>query len=189
MNTSTIQRLLAGGALLTVAGCGGVAATNASTSSAPAGTAQSPTASVTIASATVTGHGVVLVGGSNGMTLYEFDMDTPGSNTSACTGGCVTTWPPLTVPAGTTPTAASGITGQLGTFVRSDGKGTQVTYNGHPLHFYSGDTKPGDGNGNYPHWSSVPVSGGAAAAPTSAAAGNPYHSSAGTPTPSNPYGY
>lgn len=173
-------RLSAGATLLAIAACGGAAAGTAPTTGGSA--AQPASASVTVASATLSGHGTVLVSGSNGMTLYEFDEDTPGSNTSACTGGCESTWPPLTVPAGTTPTAASGIPGQLGSFTLSDGHGIQVTYNGHPLHFYSGDTKSGDANGNYPHWSSVPASsGGAAAAPTA--------TSAGAASPSNPYGY
>ena len=117
------RRLAAGAALLAVAGCGGAAAGNASSSSGgstrPSRRHRAPPSTA----ATVTGHGTVLVGGSNGMTLYMFDMDTPGSNTSACTGGCISTWPPLTVPAGTTPTAASGISGQLGTFTRADGQG------------------------------------------------------------------
>ncbi len=183
MNQLTIARRLAAGAtLVAVAGCGGTAAatTNAGSGST---TTQPAATSTTIAVATVTGHGSVLVGGSNGMTLYIFDMDTPGTNTSACTGGCLSTWPALTVPAGTTPTAASGITGQLGTFTRADGTGIQVTYNGHPLHFYSGDTKPGDANGNYPHWSSIPATGsGGGAAPTATPAVT-------SPKASNPYGY
>jgi predicted lipoprotein with Yx(FWY)xxD motif len=182
VNTTIIGRLFGGAALLTIAACGSAAASSAgSTSSGSA--AQPASSSVTVASASVSGHGTVLVGGSNGMTLYQFDEDIPGSHTSACTGGCISTWPPLTVPAGTTPTAASGVTGQLSSFTLSDGHGIQVTYNGHPLHFYSGDTKPGDSNGNYPHWSSVPAtSGGAGAAPTATPAG------AGA-TPTNPYGY
>ena len=171
-------RIVAGAALLTIAACGGAAAGNAS--SGAGATAQPASSSVTVASASVSGHGTVLVGGSNGMTLYQFDQDTPGSGTSACTGGCISTWPPLTVPAGTTPTAGPGITGQLGTFTRTDGHGIQVTYNGHPLHFYSGDTKPGDANGNYPHWSSIPVTAGGATVPTA----TPAAASA-----TNPYGY
>ncbi len=181
MRTTIIRRVLSGAALLTVAGCGGAAATGSSSSGG--GSTQAPQASVTVKAATVSGKGSVLVAGSNGMTLYVFDKDTPGSNMSACTGGCASTWPPLTVPAGTTPTAASGIAGTWGTFTRSDGLGVQVTHNGMPLHFYSGDTKPGDANGNYPHWSSVPATAsGAGAAPTATAASN-------NASPSNPYGY
>jgi predicted lipoprotein with Yx(FWY)xxD motif len=164
------RRITAGAALLAIAGCGGAADTGG------AGATSAPAAGTTIASATISGHGVDLVAGSNGMTLYEFAMDVAGSGTSACTGSCETTWPPLTVPSGTTPTAASGITGQLGTITLTDGKGTEVTYNGKPLHFYSGDTKAGDANGNYPEWSSVPVSGSGAATGT-------------TPSASPRYGY
>lgn len=40
----------------------------------------------------------------------------------------------------------------LKTITRDDGS-TQVTYNGMPLHFYKGDTAPGDMNGHYPGWS------------------------------------
>ncbi|MDQ6856786.1 MAG: hypothetical protein M3Z57_06915 [Candidatus Dormibacteraeota bacterium] len=183
MHQFTIRRRLAiGASLFAVAGCGGAVASNTGSGAGSTAT-QAPASSTTIAAAPVSGHGSVLVGGSNGMTLYMFDMDTVGSNSSACSGGCISTWPPLTVPAGTTPTAASGISGQLGTFTRTDGKGTQVTYNGHPLHFYSGDTKPGDANGNYPHWSSIPATaGGAGAAPTATPAGS-------GASPSNPYGY
>ena len=35
----------------------------------------------------------------------------------------------------------------LATFTRSDGHGTQVTYNGLPLYTYTGDSKPGDAKG------------------------------------------
>ena len=183
MRTITIRLATMAGAALAIAGCGSAAAV--ATNSAGGGAAtQAPQASVTVASATVSGHGVVLVAGFNKMTLYQFDEDVAASGTSACTGGCISTWPPLTVPSGTTPTASTGIAGTWGTLTRSDGKGVQVTYNGRPLYFYSGDTKPGDANGNYPHWSSVSVtSGGAAAAPTTAAAPT---KAAGT---SNPYGY
>jgi predicted lipoprotein with Yx(FWY)xxD motif len=177
MRKTTIRLAAATGAALGLAGCGGATTVATNTTGGSAAT-QSAGSSVTVASATVSGHGLVLVAGFNKMTLYQFDMDVAGSGTSACTGGCIATWPPLTVPSGTTPTAATGITGQWGTLTRPDGKGVQVMYNGRPLYFYSGDTKPGDATGNYPHWSSVSAtSGGAAAAPTTAA---------GT---SNPYGY
>ena len=96
--------------------------------------------------------GTILVAASSNHTVYTFDSDTPG--VSKCSGGCATTWPPLTVPAGTTPTAGPGVTGQLGTITRSDGS-LQVTYKGMPLYFFHSDAKAGDTMGNYTGWSLV----------------------------------
>jgi predicted lipoprotein with Yx(FWY)xxD motif len=89
------------------------------------------------------------------MTVYTFTHDTKGSGTSACTAGCLQRWPALTVPSGTTPTAGDGVTGTLGTITRPDDGSTQVTYNGLPLYFFSGDAAPGDANGVYPNWEAV----------------------------------
>ena len=105
--------------------------------------------------ATVGTVGTLVVASSNGMTLYTFDKDVANSGTSACTGGCIAKWPALTVPAGSTPTAASGITGKLGTITRADDGTLQVTYNGKPLYFFSGDKAAGDSNGIYTGWSAV----------------------------------
>jgi predicted lipoprotein with Yx(FWY)xxD motif len=88
---------------------------------------------------------------SRGFTLYIFANDTAGSGTSACTGGCATAWPPLTVTGGAT--AGEGVAGELGSITRDDGS-TQVTYNGLPLYFFASDTAPGDTNGAaIPNWS------------------------------------
>ncbi|HTG46693.1 MAG TPA: hypothetical protein VK646_03460 [Actinomycetota bacterium] len=79
----------------------------------------------------------------DGRTLYLFESDS--GTTSNCTGSCAATWPALTV--GGQPTAAAGLNASmLGTATRSDGA-TQVTYNGHPLYVYSGDTAAGQTNG------------------------------------------
>jgi predicted lipoprotein with Yx(FWY)xxD motif len=96
--------------------------------------------------------GTILVAASNGLTVYTFDSDSPGS--SKCNGGCASTWPPLTIASGTTPTGGAGVTGQLGTITRGDGS-IQVTYKGLPLYFFHSDTKPGDTKGNYTGWSLV----------------------------------
>ena len=55
-------------------------------------------------------------------------------------------WPPLTVATAQQAAAAPGVTGQLATFVRPEGT-IQVTYNGQPLYYWQGDTKPGDVTG------------------------------------------
>ena len=57
-----------------------------------------------------------------------------------CTGGCAKTWPPITIPHGTmAPKHITGVMGTFGEVMRPDGK-TQVTYNGHPLYTFHGDT-------------------------------------------------
>jgi len=85
--------------------------------------------------------GVPVLTNAKGFTLYWFAPDTP--TRSACYGVCAGYWPPLTG----TPSAGPGVTGKLGTIKRSDGT-TQVTYNGHPLYTYYGDTSPGQAFGN-----------------------------------------
>ena len=116
---------------------------------------QAPITGTTTVMAKTIGGATILVAGSNGMTVYTFANDTAGSGKSACSGGCLVTWPALTVPAGSAPTAGNGVTGQLGTIKRTDDGTTQVTYNGLPLYFYSGDNAPGDTNGSYPNWNLV----------------------------------
>ncbi len=77
-----------------------------------------------------------------GMTLYTFKNDTSG--VSNCNGNCATLWPPLT--AKVAPTGGTGVTGTFALITRSDGS-MQVTYNGMPLYYYSGDKAAGDTNG------------------------------------------
>lgn len=139
------HRISAGGLLLALA----LAACSAG--SAPAA------GSTTIAAQSVGSNGTLLVAGSNGMTVYAFDDDVANSGTSACTAtdDCIATWPPLTVPSGTTPSAGAGVPGTVGTITRADSGAVQVTYNGKPLYFYSGDHAVGDSNGIYPDWSAV----------------------------------
>jgi predicted lipoprotein with Yx(FWY)xxD motif len=111
-------------------------------------------------------HGTLMVAASNEMTLYTFTKDVAGNGKSACTGGCLTAWPALTVPAGTTPTGDATVSGQLGTIVRADNGQTQVTYNGLPLYFFQNDKAPGDTNGIYTNWEAVVLAASAAPEPT-----------------------
>jgi predicted lipoprotein with Yx(FWY)xxD motif len=118
--------------------------------------AAAPSSAATILATSVGTNGTLVVAGSNGMTVYTFSKDVANSGTSACTAGCITKWPALTVPAGTTPTAGTGATGTIGTIARTDTNGAlQVTYNGLPLYFFSGDKAVGDSNGIYTGWSGV----------------------------------
>ena len=80
---------------------------------------------------------------STGRTLYLYTPD--GHNKSNCTGTCAQTWPPLMTPA--KPIAGMGVKqALLATTRRANGK-LQVTYNGHPLYKYVGDSGAGQTNG------------------------------------------
>ena len=138
------------------------AATQAPASVAPAteAPASAPAASapaegaLTVDAKPVGTVGTILVAGSNGMTVYTFTKDVKDSGKSNCTGGCIDTWPALTVPAGATPSGGASLTGKLGTITRDDGT-LQVTYNGMPLYFFKNDKAAGDANGIYEYWEAV----------------------------------
>ena len=145
-----MKRALGGaiGAALVLAACGSSASHSSSASSvvaaAPATSAapaQTTQATLKLGSSSV---GAVLVDAS-GRTLYVFDKDPTGAGTSACNGACGTEWPALTVTGA--PTAAAGATVTLGVITRSDGT-MQVTADGRPLYRFSGDSMPGQANGN-----------------------------------------
>ncbi|HLZ48082.1 MAG TPA: hypothetical protein VKR80_05475 [Candidatus Limnocylindria bacterium] len=90
---------------------------------------------------------------SNGLTLYTNKNDTMTS--SACNASCASIWPPYITTSGA-PAAPAGITGTVGVVTWSDGS-VQVTLNGQPLYFFSGDAKSGDatGDGADGIWSAV----------------------------------
>ena len=80
---------------------------------------------------------------SRGRTLYLFEADKGAM--SACDGACANVWPPVTTTG--KPHAGAGIAAaKLGTVKRGDGT-TEVTYNGHPLYTYAGDTAAGQTSG------------------------------------------
>jgi predicted lipoprotein with Yx(FWY)xxD motif len=86
--------------------------------------------------------GTFLVG-PNGRTLYLFEKDKTSKST--CSGQCAQFWPPL-LTSGKPKAAGKAKSSLFGTTKRSDGK-TQVTYNGHPVYYFSQDTKPGQTKG------------------------------------------
>jgi predicted lipoprotein with Yx(FWY)xxD motif len=80
---------------------------------------------------------------SHGRTLYLFAKDKKGKST--CYGLCAGYWPALTTKG--KPKAISGTRkALLGTTRRKDGR-MQVTYRGHPLYRFSGDTSAGQTSG------------------------------------------
>jgi|SRR5579884_16756 len=77
---------------------------------------------------------------SHGFTLYMFTSD--GRNRDHCVkvSGCTGVWPLLM---SRHPTAGPGVNRHLLGTIRVSG-GRQVTYAGHPLYTYVGDSGPGD---------------------------------------------
>jgi predicted lipoprotein with Yx(FWY)xxD motif len=122
-------------AAVSLASCGG----GSSTSSKSSKTSGDTTATVDVANSSL---GNILVD-SHRRTLYLFKKDSGPKST--CFGACATNWPPLRDSGKTT--VGTGVSGSgVATVARSDG-GPQVTYNGHPLYLFAGDSKPGDTNG------------------------------------------
>lgn len=109
----------------------------ASTPASAAGTTAGTTADLKTA-ATKAGQAVV---DAKGMSVYVFTKDTKDSGTSACTGSCIASWPPVLSSSGTP--AADGVTGKIGTIATPDGK-KQLTINGMPVYHFAKDQAPGD---------------------------------------------
>jgi predicted lipoprotein with Yx(FWY)xxD motif len=123
-----------------LAACGNSGSPTGSSTSNPAA-ANAGVASVAVKTMS-TSKGLVLVNAA-GLTLYWFAMDTPTQ--SNCTGSCTSYWPPVMG----TAVAATGtsLPHGFGTIKRAKGQ-EQVTYDGHPLYTYTGDTAAGQLNGN-----------------------------------------
>lgn len=134
-------------ALVTIAaasGCsnGGGGSSSSSSPPATATSSASAGAQAMVKTASAGKLGTILVNG-KGRTLYLFEADK--STTSTCNGACAAAWPPL-LTSGAPSAGGSAKSSLLGSSKRSDGT-TQVTYHGHPVYGYAGDSKPGDTNG------------------------------------------
>jgi predicted lipoprotein with Yx(FWY)xxD motif len=116
--------------------------TQAATSSTAAPAGGSSTGSAVVISTGSSSGGSFLTNGS-GRAVYMWVKD--GHDQSMCTGACVSTWPPVTT-TGSATASGSAMAADLGTITRSDGT-KQVTYDGHPLYYYVGDTGSGTVNG------------------------------------------
>ncbi|MEE4540496.1 hypothetical protein V2S66_00760 [Streptomyces sp. V4-01] len=116
------------------------AAADATTAAAAASSAPGQ---ATVATKSSGKLGTILVN-AKGRTLYLFVADKK-KNESTCTGGCAVAWPPV-LSTGTAKAGTGADQKLIGTVKRSSGL-PQVSYNGHPLYYYVGDTKPGQTNG------------------------------------------
>ena len=130
-----------------LAACGNSTSTGSTSSTGSSSSSNTSSSSsnalLKTASATVKGKSVTLLTNASGMTLYYFTADS--ASTSACSGSCAQTWPPLLMTGSGSPTSAASLPGTL--TVQTTANGSQVEYNGHLLYTYSGDTAPGQTNG------------------------------------------
>ena len=158
MTSSMVKRMSPAAKLAT--GTGGAAAvavlaaacaSGSSTSSSPGGAATGAPAgasssaggsgSVVIKTASSSG-GTILTDGS-GRAVYLWTKDSGGM--SACSGACAGAWPPV-MASGTVTASGTAKASDLGSITRSDGS-KQVTYDGHPLYYYVGDSGSGTASG------------------------------------------
>ena len=145
------------GAAVVVAACSSAASTTSS-AAAPAAPA-SPAASAspaggssssagasssggTVITTAKSSAGTVLTNGS-GRAVYLWVKDT--GDMSNCNGACAGAWPPVTTTS-TATASGSAKASDIGTITRSDGT-KQVTYDGHPLYYFSGDSGAGTATG------------------------------------------
>lgn len=140
-STPVFPGLLAILALL-LAACGGGTDSGAQATTLPPSTSGSPsTAAVDHTVISASSDVGTILADAEGRTLYLFKNDNQGDST--CYDTCADNWPALTGTAGAGQGADSSM---LGSTTRTDGT-TQVTYNGWPVYYFSGDSQPGDING------------------------------------------
>ena len=116
------------------------------------------------AGASTQGAKLTIVKTSNGKVLSDGNtVYTLKASSTKCTSACLKVWPAVVLPSGVKhPTVGSGVSAsKLGT-VKVSGVGDQVTYGGKRLYWFSGDTAPGQVNGNvtddWGKWTDVVVS-------------------------------
>ena len=113
--------------------------TGSPAAASPAGASSSGGTVITTAKSSA---GTFLTNGS-GRAVYLWVKDT--GDMSNCNGACAGAWPPVTTTA-TATASGSAKASDIGTITRSDGT-KQVTYDGHPLYYFSGDSGPGTATG------------------------------------------
>jgi predicted lipoprotein with Yx(FWY)xxD motif len=87
-----------------------------------------------------TSVGTILVNG-RGFTVYAFTRDSRNKDTCQQLKGCTGVWPPVT--SASNALAGSGVKSSLIGSITLRGGAKQVTYAGHPLYTYRGDSGPG----------------------------------------------
>ena len=136
--------------LMFLAACGsygttGGGAYGSGSTNPPAPTAGGSNSSAVIQTATVTvkGQSETVLTNTQGLTLYYFTADS--ATQSAVSGNLAQIWHAQLFTGSGGPTSSTSLAGKLS--VQMDANGNQVEYNGHLLYTFSGDTAPGQTNG------------------------------------------
>jgi predicted lipoprotein with Yx(FWY)xxD motif len=132
------------GAVLLTAAC---SSSGSSSSSAPAsaGGSASPAAAggSGLVITTKSGSAGAFLTDGSGRAVYLWVKD--GKDSSACSGACAGAWPPVTATGAVT--ASGGVNMADLSTITTSGGAKQVVYDGHPLYYFSGDSGPGQVNG------------------------------------------
>jgi predicted lipoprotein with Yx(FWY)xxD motif len=132
--TSTPSSTATAAAKYAPTGAAGAAAASKGSSAAAASGAAG-----TVVGTAHTSLGTILVAGAKRLTVYLFAADKGAS--SNCSSACAQVWPPVTTSG--KPRAEGGAhSAKLSTIARAGGV-KQVTYGGHPLYYYVGDSRSG----------------------------------------------
>jgi predicted lipoprotein with Yx(FWY)xxD motif len=157
LRRTSLRRLGFGVPLVAVAilvtACSSSSSTSAAAATNTTGPTTTPTASATpsskasgsaLALKTATGKAGIWLTNSAGRALYVYSHDK--GTTSECYGACAAAWPPLTTTGPVTLSGKYAVPRDLGVTTRTNGT-KQVTYGGHPLYYFKGDTAPGQTKG------------------------------------------
>jgi len=134
--------VLALASALVLAACGSSGSSSTSSSYTPPAAPPAARRPASVVGTKTSSLGTFLVD-AKGRALYLWDAD--HGSMSTCSGACAQAWPPLTATG--TPKASGQVKSSLlGTTMRSDGS-HEVTYAGHPLYYFAGDSAPKQTNG------------------------------------------
>lgn len=126
--------------LALLAGCGSGSSGGSTTTGGASTTTGQSSGPATIGTSSASLGTILVVGG---RTVYLFQRDTGPHST--CSGECLAQWPAVTT--ATAPKASGSATASMLSMTkRADGT-LQVTYAGHPLYYFAGDSSAGQTNG------------------------------------------
>jgi predicted lipoprotein with Yx(FWY)xxD motif len=133
-----------GSSTTTGGGAYGSGSTNPPATTPPQTGGSNSSAVIQTATVTINGQSKTVLTNAKGLTLYYFTSDS--ATQSALSRNCLRVWPPLLFSGSGGPTSSSSLSGKLS--VQTDVNGNQIEYNGHPLYTFSGDSAPGQTNGD-----------------------------------------